>query len=271
MPRVAPPSITIVTPCLNAAATLPEALASVRRQGCPDVEHLVIDGGSTDGTVDLLGATEGVEWISEPDRGLSDAVNKGLARARGDVIGWLNADDVYLPGALERVARALEERPDAPWATGPCVIEDGEGREIRSWVSAYKALLLRHYSYGLLLTQNFVACPATFVRRSSLERVGVLDERFRYSMDYDLWLRVGRLGDPVVMREPLAAFRMAEGSLSMSGFERQFAEHAQNAREHGRGHRLAVLANGATSRAIVAAYRGMRLARALRSRPASDA
>jgi GT2 family glycosyltransferase len=265
------PSMTIVTPCLNGRATLPEAIESVRRQRYPHVQHLVIDGGSTDGTVELLEADEGLAYISEPDRGLSDAVNKGIRRARGEVIGWLNADDVYLPGALERVGNAFADRPEALWATGRCLIEDGHGRQIRSFVSAYKDFLLRRYSYGLLLTQNFVACPASFVRREAFERVGLLDERFRYSMDYDLWLRLGRLGDPLVIDAPLAAFRMAEGSLSMSGFERQFAEHAQNAREHGQGHGLAVAANRVTSAAIVAAYRALRLARGLRSSRAAGA
>ena len=110
----------------------------------------------------------------------------------------------------------------------------------------------------MLVTQNFIACPSTFIRRGALDKVGLLDQRFKYSMDYDLWLRLGRLSDPVVLGDPpLAAFRMAEGSLSMSGFERQFAEHAQNAREHGSDHPLALTVNGVTSRSIVAAYRAM--------------
>jgi len=260
------PSITVVTPCLNALATLSETIESVRSQRYPDVEHLVIDGGSVDGTLDLLEAAEDVRFISEPDRGLSDAVNKGIARARGEVIGWLNADDVYLPGALAKVGQAMARRPDALWATGRCRIEDGHGREIRSLVSAYKNLFVRRYRYELLLTQNFVSCPATFVRRAGFDRVGLLDERFRYSMDYDLWLRLGRLGDPVVIDEALAAFRMAEGSLSMTGFERQFAEHARNAREHGDGHAPAVLVNRLLSRGIVATYRGIRLGRSFTRR-----
>jgi len=113
--------------------------------------------------------------------------------------------------------------------------------------------------------QNFVSCPSTFVLRSAFDQVGLLDERFRYSMDYDLWLRLGRLRPPVVIDAPLAGFRMAEGSLSMSGFESQFAEHAQNAREHGAGHPIAVAANRATSGLIVAIYRVMRRLRARRS------
>jgi glycosyltransferase involved in cell wall biosynthesis len=253
------PSFTIVTPCLNGAATLSSTLESVRDQGYGgEVEHVVVDGGSTDGTLDILSSAPDVRYISEPDSGLSDAVNKGIHMAHNDVVGWLNADDVYLPGALGRVGKALADRPDALWATGPCLIIDADGREIRRFVTGYKSFLLRRYSFRMHLVQNFVPAPSTFVRKEAFDRVGEFDERFKYSMDYDLWLRLGRIGPPLVLDAPLAAFRMAEGSLSMTGFERQFAEHTQNAREHGDGHRVAVAANALASRAIVATYRGMR-------------
>ena len=255
------PSITVVTPCLNAAATIEAALESVRSQGYPDVEHVVVDGGSTDGTVEILERAEGVRFISEPDRGLSDAMNKGIAMANNEAIGWLNADDRYEPGALLAAGRAFAEHPEAPWVTGRCRIVDGEGNEIRSWVSAYKRFFLKRYSHGLLLTHNFVQCPSTFIRAEALRQVGPLDERFRYSMDYDLWLRLAKLGDPVVLDADLASFTMAEGTLSMSGFEAQFREHAENARTHGDGHRAAVAVNAAMSRLIPLAYRAMRAVR----------
>ena len=258
-------SFSIVTPCLNAEATIGEALRSMREQGYEPLEHVVVDGGSTDRTMEIVkGAGEHVRWISEPDRGLSDAMNKGIAMARNDVVGWLNADDLYLPGALQRVAAAFEARPDALWVTGRCLIIDADGNEIRRGVTRYKNALLRRWSFPLFLTQNFVSSPATFVRRRAFDLVGGFQERFRYSMDYDVWLKLGRQSAPVVIDEALACFRMAEGSLSMSGFERQFEEHLQNAREHGDGHRVAVGVNAAMSRAIVLAYRAMRAVRARR-------
>jgi glycosyltransferase involved in cell wall biosynthesis len=263
---VSVPTITVVTPCLDSAATMGQTLDSVAAQLAAGDEHLVIDGGSTDGTVGLLEGREGVRFISEPDRGLSDAMNKGIRLAQGDVVGWLNADDMLLPGALDEIRRAFGDNPGAQWATGICTIIDGQGREIRKPVTAYKRGLLKRYSFPSLLVQNFVMSPATYVRRQAYEAVGGFDERFRYSMDYDVWLKLGRRSDPVVLDRPLAAFRMAEGSLSMSGFERQFEEHLQNAREHGEGHRIAVALNALMSRAFVLIYRGLRLRRRMRNR-----
>lgn len=259
------PSISVVTPCLNAAGTLPETLASLRAQGYPRLEHVVVDGGSTDGTLELLEAAEGVRYVSEPDRGLSDAFNKGVRMATGDVVGWLNADDTYEPGALHAVGEAFAAHPERIWVTGLCRIVDAEGREIRKAITAYKRLLLRRYSFAMLLTQNFVMSPATFVRREELGDAP-LDEAFRYSADYDLWLRLAERGDPIVLDRFLATFRMAEGSLSMSGFETQFREHAENARTHGQGHPVPLAVNAVMSRAIPLVYRGMRAARRAGSR-----
>lgn len=259
------PSISIVTPCLNAAATIEEALASVTAQGYPRLEHLVVDGGSTDGTVELL-ERAGVRFISEPDRGRAHAVNKGVAMSTGEVIGWLNADDRYEPGALRVVGEAFASDPRIAWVTGYCRIIDGDGTEIRAPITAYKNFLLRHWSFPLYLTQNFVADPATFVRRAALEEAGPLDERYAISHDYDLWLRVGARHEPVVLERTLSSFRMTEGTASMAGFERQFREHAEVARLHGSGRRLPVAVNEAMSRLIVLVYRALRVARRLRAR-----
>jgi len=256
-----PPTISIITPCLNAAATIGRTLGSVASQGYPGIEHIVVDGGSTDGTLELLAQFPEVKVISEPDDGLSDAVNKGIALASGELVGWLNADDWYLPGALAAVGEAAAANPPAEWFTGGCPIVDGGGNEIRRGVTAYKNFLLRHYSFALYLSQNFISCPATFTRASALETVGPLRLDYSYSMDYDLFLRLARRGDPIILRRDLAVFAMAEGTKSMTGFDKQFSEHAAQARAHGEGHPLSVAANSVVSQLIIVAYRLLRVAR----------
>jgi glycosyltransferase involved in cell wall biosynthesis len=260
-----PPTISVITPCLNAAATIEAALASVRVQDHPAYEHIVVDGGSTDGTLEILERARGIQWISEPDRGLAHALNKGIAMASGDVIGELNADDVYDPGALRAVAETFAARADAMWLTGLCRIVDADGREIRRPVTGYKNALLRRYSRRLYLTHNFISAPATFFRREALAEAGGFDERYRISVDYDLQLRIARRHDPVILDLYLASFRMVEGTLSMSGFRNQFREHAEQARRHGAGHPGAVVVNQIISGAIVAVYLAMRTVRGLRA------
>ena len=256
--------ITIVTPCFNAAATLQATLDSVAAQGYPNVEHIVIDGGSTDGTLDILARTAGICYVSEPDSGRAEAANKGVRLGSGEIIGWLNADDTYEQGALQAVADAFADPADPLWVTGYCRIVDADGVEIRRAVTWYKNFLLRHYSLSLYLTQNFVPDPATFVRRHVLDEVGLLDQNYKISHDYDMWLRVARLGDPVVLRRYQSRFSMSEGTLSMSGFERQFDEHARIARRRGKGHQVPVAVNMVMSRLIVLVYRSLRLVRRLR-------
>jgi glycosyltransferase involved in cell wall biosynthesis len=261
------PTITVITPSFNAAATIEQTLRSVREQDYPYIEHVVVDGGSTDGTVEILERAEGVRFVSESDRGLSHAMNKGVAMAGGSVVGWLNADDIYLPGALRAVGEAFAAHPEAEWVTGRCLIIDGAGREIRKGVTAYKNLLLGRYSCALYLTQNFISAPATFTRREGYER-HPFREDYVLAMDYDVFLALAAASDPLVLDRDLACFRMAEGSLSMSRFEQQFAEHAAAARAHGDGHRTSVAANALMSRSIVLVYRLLRALRERRRAPA---
>lgn len=264
------PSITVITPCFNAEDTIEETLASVRAQGYPRLEHVVVDGGSSDGTVAILERAGDVKWISEPDRGMTHALNKGLRMATGEIIGELNADDVYEPGALLAVGEAMAANPNAEWLTGLCRIIDAGGKEIRRGVTAYKNFFLRRFSLPLFLTQNFVSTPATFARRETVLQLGGYDERYRNSMDYDLWLRLARRGDPVVLDRYLAAFRYLDTSVSVTvGFENQFREHALQARLYGKGHPLAMAANQVISKLIVVAYRTMQLVRRVARRSSS--
>ena len=224
------PTITVVTPSFNAAATIEETLRSVREQDYPHVEHVVVDGASTDGTVEILERAEGIRYVSEPDRGLSHAMNKGvdMAEAARSSAGSTPTTSTS-PGRCVPSARPSRRGPQAEWATGRCLIVDDAGREIRRGATAYKNLLLRRYSRALYLTQNFISAPATFVRREAYQRHRFRED-YAMSMDYDVFLQLAQAGDPIVLDRDLACFRMVEGTLSMSSFERQFAEHAEQAR-----------------------------------------
>lgn len=255
-----PLRISIVTPSLNQAPYLERTLASVLGQSGPfELEYLVQDGGSTDGTAEILARHRGrLRYRIEPDGGQADAVNRGLREATGDVVGWVNSDDLLYPGALERVAAAFAARPDALWVHGRCEIVDEQDRPIRRWVSAYKHARCRAYDRRDLLVENFISQMTVFWRREALERVGLLDESLSYTFDYDYWLRLSSLGDPVYLPERIAAFRWYRQSKSGSSFERQFDEDLQVFRRHAPRGRWLAARKRLRSAQIVAAYRLMR-------------
>lgn len=234
--------ISIVTPSYNQAPYLEETLRSVHDQrGDFELEHLVIDGGSADGSVDILERWRDRLWfVSEKDNGQAHALNKGFARATGEIVGWLNSDDRYLPGALDKVARHFAAQPGRLWLTGRCLIVDDRGREIRRGITAYKNFLLRRYSYSKLLVEDFISQPATFFRRAFLDRTGALDETLRYAMDYDLWLRFGRVEAPAFVDEDLAAFRFYVDAKTGGAYGDSLREAhtvaARHAREAGKKH-----------------------------------
>jgi len=199
---------TIVTPSFNQAAYLERTLRSVLDQtGDFELEYLVLDGGSRDGSVDILRRFEDrLQWTSGRDRGQSDAINQGLARASGDVLAWLNSDDTYEPGALRAVAEAWQRRP-FDWCFGNCRIIDADDREIRPAITRYKIAQSRRYSFRRLLRRDFIPQPSTFFSRAAVAALGPLDMDLVYSMDYDYWLRLGRRSEPVYLDRFLAGFR----------------------------------------------------------------
>lgn len=253
---------SIVTPSLNRLDYLKQTGQSVLSQaGSITIEWLVIDGGSTDGTVDWLKSQSDprISWSSEADTGQSDAINKGLQRATGDVIAWLNADDLYVPGALAMVADELTRQPDEKWLVGRCVIIDQKGQPIRPLVARYKEWGLSRYSHRGMLRENYIPQPATFWRREFGQQAGLLDTSLHYTMDYDLWLRMSSISPPLILNMPLAQFRLHPQSKTGSVNRRQFDEQYEVAlRYMGRDpfsrciHRLNV-------EKIVWAYRLMRL------------
>ncbi len=258
------PKITLVTPSLNQGAFVERTVRSVLDQeGDFDLEYLVYDGGSTDGTLDVLRRFEGrLRLVVEPDTGQSNAINKGLRAATGDVVGWLNSDDLLYPGALARVAETFRSRPELVWLHGRCEIVDEHDRPIRGWVSAYKDFRCRRYTRRSLLVENYVSQMTVFWRRSAMERIGYLDESMRFSFDYEYWLRLSALGDPMYLEDRIAAFRWYTASKSGSSFERQFAEDEEAFRRHAPPGALLRAHKRLRTAQIVGAYRLMRALRA---------
>ena len=187
------PSFSIITPSFNQAAFIEEALASVQRQQVDHVEHWVIDGASTDGTVDLLSrysaAGDNLRWISEPDRGQSDALNKGFSRATGDIVGWLNSDDRYRHGCFEQVAKAFQEHPEVDIVYGDYTWINEHGRVLRIRREI-------EFNYFVLLYHRVLYIPstATFFRRRIFEEGNRLNEAWQYAMDFDFFLRLATRG-----------------------------------------------------------------------------
>lgn len=207
---MAPPSISIVTPSYNQADFLEQTITSVLDQQYPHLEYIIIDGGSTDHTVDVIKAYErGIDyWVSEKDRGQSHAINKGFEKSTGDIMGWLNSDDVLLPNALDLVGEIFETYPTINCITSWTVNIDQHGRIAEFNVPAGT---LRgpvrwgwHHGRGL----GFIQQASTFWRRSLWEKSGgYIDEKRHYSMDYELWQRFARHSDIVTVRTAFSAFR----------------------------------------------------------------
>jgi glycosyltransferase involved in cell wall biosynthesis len=212
--------ITVITPVFNCAELLEECIVSVLEQGYGRLEYGIVDGGSTDGTVDIIRRyVDRLDfWISEPDDGQADALNKGFRRATGDLVAWLNADDFYYPGALAAAAEAYLDDPSAPFYFGNGDRVNRAGSRTNEFFPNGKVHFRRDaFLFGL----NTVLQPAAFVRRTALEEVGLLDPDLHYGFDTDLWLKLSELGRPRPIRKRLAASReYGETKTATGSFER---------------------------------------------------
>lgn len=205
------PLVSIVTPSYNQARYLEQTIRSVLEQDYLRIEYLVIDGASTDGSVDIIQkyADRLAYWVSEKDSGQADAINKGLARAKGEIVAWLNSDDFYLPGAVTAAVKAFEAHPQAGLIYGDTVAVDETGEVIH---------FPRYAQWTLedLLTFHILGQPAVFMRREVLLEAGFLDPSFHFLLDHHLWIRMASLAPMVYVPQRWAAGRFHESAKNVA-------------------------------------------------------
>ena len=209
------PRVSVVTPSYNQGQFIEETIRSVLLQGYPNLEYIVIDGGSTDGSVDIIRKYEHwlSYWVSEPDKGQSHAVNKGWARATGEILAWLNSDDLYLQDTLWRIASEFRSTRRLDALAGECILVDASTRELGRKKAG-------SFDPTVILTDNKPAQAATFVHRRAVERVGTLREDLHYCMDREFALRIGLNFHPLSTKNipvALACFRVWSGGKTSSG------------------------------------------------------
>lgn len=195
--------VSVVTPSYNQGQFIERTLRSVASQSGAQIEHVVFDGGSTDNTVAVLKTFEpSVRWVSRKDKGQTDAVNQGIRATDGEIIGWLNSDDIYYPGAIERVVAFFEQNPDVDVVYGLADHIDLEDH-------AFEDYPAEPWNLERLKETCFICQPALFFRRRVVEKHGILDESLHYCMDYEYWLRLGKAGVRfALIHEKLAGSRL---------------------------------------------------------------
>ncbi len=196
------PLISIVTPSYNQAAFVEQTLRSVLEQDYPAIEYLVVDGASGDGSVEIIQryADRLAWWVSEKDRGQADAINKGFSRAQGEIVAWLNSDDLYLPGALRAVAEVFAANPQVGLVYGDVQSVDGAGQP-------FNVMTFAPYTLDDLMRFRIISQPGVFLRRAVLAKTGLLDTSYHYLLDHHLWLRVAQVSGMHYLRQQVAAAR----------------------------------------------------------------
>lgn len=200
---------SVVTPSFNQGRFIEQTIKSVLDQDYPNFEHIIIDGGSQDGTVTILKNYPHLKWISEEDKGQSDGLNKGFRRISGDVVAWINSDDWYEPGAFKAVSEFFLANPDKNVVMGDCNLVDGDGKIFDKVVNTQRGFseLRRYWIPRAIPTQ-----PAIFFRKKLLDELGFADVSLHYAMDYDLWMRFARRNYFHHIDRTLANYRFHESA-----------------------------------------------------------
>ena len=235
------PRLSIVVPSFNQAAFLETTLRSILDQQCENLELIVIDGGSTDGSVDIIRRYESqlTYWVSERDGGQYEAVNKGFAQATGDVMAWLNSDDFYLPGALSVVQEIFAGFHEIEWlTTAHSLVGDRDGRVVRAHArTGYTRrgfLSGENLQNGSHFTQGWIQQESTFWRRSLWEKAGArLDAHFRLAGDFELWARFFEHAELYALDAPLAVFRLHGAQRSVEQAQSYYDEARRALAQHG--------------------------------------
>lgn len=214
------PLVSIITPSFNQSQYLENTIRSVLEQEYPRVEYIIIDGGSTDGTLDILRKYEDEleHWVSEPDMGQTDAINKGFELAQGDILAWLNSDDTYRPGAIKQAVAYLQDHRHIGMVYGNAYYVDEYGHQ----VARYPAGPTDYQ--GLRRGINTIPQQAMFFRSKLWQMVGPLDPSFYYAMDYDLWIRIAAVTPIAFQDRYWANFRLHEDSKSLTAARRCWPE-----------------------------------------------
>ena len=219
------PKISIVVPSLNSVEYIEETLNSIVSQKYPNVEVIIQDGGSIDGTLDVIRKyakkyPKIFSFESKKDNGQVNAINKGLKKATGDILAYINADDIYFPGAFDEISKIYLSNSDALWFAGRGKVIDSDSSEIAKPITLYKNLLLSLNSKFYLLITNYLMQPSVFITHKAFEKVEPFTGLPRgVVMEYGTWLKLARVSMPVVINKTLSAFRVSQENISSVAYK----------------------------------------------------